>query len=98
VNEVILSTIALAELEESFDWYEERLAGLGVRFVAVIDRALTIIANNPKAYPKKKNNYREIVINKFPFVIVYEFSNDENKVYVLHIFHTRRAPKQKYRR
>ena len=97
MNKIVLSVIALKELEESFDWYEERLTGLGERFVEVIDKALNIVSDDPKAFPKKKGNYREIVINKFPFVIVYEFSKKDNTIYVLHVFHTKRQPKLKHK-
>ena len=95
---VILSELALKELEDSSGWYEERAIGLGERFITIIDKSFNAISNNPKAYPKKKANYREFIIDKFPYVIVYELVETEHVLYILHVFHTSRNPKLKYRR
>jgi hypothetical protein len=97
-NKLIISPLALKELEESSEWYEERVAGLGGRFVEVIYNSLTLVSVNPKAYPKKKAQYREFVVDKFPYVIVFELVENENTIYVLHVFHTSRNPKFKYER
>jgi plasmid stabilization system protein ParE len=70
---------------------------LGVRFAFTIYKALTLIAANPKAYPQKRSPYRESVIDKFPFIIIYELV-EEDAIYILHIFHTSRNPKFKYRK
>ena len=93
----VLSPLALKELEDSSDWYEERAFGLGELFITFIYKAFTAIATAPEAYPEKKNNYREFTLVKFPYVVIYEFDNEEDIVYILHVFHTSRNPKLKYK-
>ena len=92
------SAAAEKEVRESFNWYEEQSVGLGVRFTETIDNALISISKNPEAYKNRKENTREFVVKKFPYIIVYWFVKKENVVYVLHIFHTSRHPKPKYNR
>lgn len=98
VDTVRLSAIAQSELEESSVWYEKQSIGLGELFAAEIHNSAKIIARNPEAYPKKKTNIREYVVKRFQFVIVYEYLRKESAIYILHIFHTSRNPKHKYKR
>jgi len=94
---IILSVKVVKDLQESYEWYEDRSEGLGGQFVELVDKAIKLIILNPEAYPNKKSPYREIVLSKFPYVIIYEFVKEENTVYVLHVFHTKRNPKLKYK-
>jgi len=88
---------AIKEIGESAYWYESRVDGLGSYFIDVIYKSFNVIALNPLAYPKKKN-YREFIVKKFPFLIIYEFLEKEGVINVLHVFHTSRNPKRKYAR
>ena len=97
-SNIIFSSKASKTLQETFDWYEVRSEGLGLRFVELIDKSLKLISQNPESFPAKINNYREFVLNKFPYIIVYEYSKEQNAIYILHIFHTKRNPKQKLKR
>ena len=42
---------ARSEYDEAGDWYEKERAGLGVEFLAEIDRLLQRIADNPEQFP-----------------------------------------------
>ncbi|GAA0543787.1 type II toxin-antitoxin system RelE/ParE family toxin [Chitinophaga japonensis] len=95
---ILLSTAAEKEIEESFNWYEDRLGGLGARFMAYIERSIGHIAANPEAYPNKKGKYREIPVEKFPYLIIYEVRKQQKIVYILHIFNTHRNPRLKYKK
>jgi len=55
---IILSSAAIKELQESYQWYEGRSEGLGVRFVELIDKAIKLILLNPEGYPNKRGSYR----------------------------------------
>jgi plasmid stabilization system protein ParE len=91
-----LFPIAVEELEKSALWYESHSPGLGRRFINTIYEAFDSIALAPEAYAQKRARYREFVVDKFPYVIVYEIVDD--MIYVLHVFHTSRNPKLKYKR
>lgn len=40
---------AQEELQEAFEWYEERSEGLGKRFIEAVNRKLTKYLNTPSA-------------------------------------------------
>ena len=98
VEKVKISSIAQNEFEDSSEWYEEQSPGLGDYFAETIYSSLNSILQNPELYNKRKANIREFVVDKFPFIIVYQFLKKENTVYILHIFHTSRNPKHKYKK
>ena len=93
-----ISSIAQKEFEESIAWYEERGTGLGDRFADVIYEAADAILLNPEACRKSRSPYREFVVDEFPYIIVYEILKKENVINVLHIFHTSRNPKFKFKK
>lgn len=95
---VIFSTVAAKEIQETFEWYENLEDGLGNRFVEVIDKIIEIITHYPKSFPCKKGSFREASVKKFPYLIIYEYSFEDEKIYILHIFHSHRHPKRKYQR
>jgi plasmid stabilization system protein ParE len=89
---------ALEELEGSFQWYEERSEGLGVRFMASINKRFYEIAQHPERFAKRKGNYREVGIEAFPYIVIYEILNKKRIVFVSYIFHAKRNPMLKYKR
>jgi len=94
---VVFSSLAIKELEESSDWYEGRSEGLGKRFVLLIRETIVIAAEHPEAFTKTKGPVRELIIDEFPYIIVYRYDKKEDTINILHIFHTSRNPKFKYR-
>ena len=84
-------------MQDSYEWYENRIEGLGNRFVGIIDKTIEFILLNPEGYPEKSPPYREIVLNRFPYVLIYEFDKVKHIIYILHVFHTKRNPKLKYK-
>lgn len=93
--QIIISTAAFKELQQSFDWYENVETDLGFRFIDFVDKVLGIIELYPESFPCKKDRFREAALKRFPFLIIYEYSQEENKVFVLHVFHSRRHPRRK---
>ncbi len=94
---IVLSSTAKNELEASYLCYEERSAGLGKRFLDVIDQSFQMIKLNPDGFPKKNQEYREFVLKRFPFVIIYQFDKINKMIYVLRIFHSSRNPHKRYK-
>ena len=93
--QIILSTPALKELESAMDWYEAREAGLGKRFVDVVDKRLHLLSETPDIFPIKPSGYNEVSVNNFPYVIIYKILPKAKKVHILHVFHTKRNPANK---
>ena len=76
---VELSPLAEIELWAAVDWYDEQLPDLG-----------KAIQQNPNQFPKILRSKRQAVLHKFPYVIIFEVS--QNTIYILAIFHTSRDP------
>lgn len=78
-----------AELEfaESYIWYDEKSDGLGENFRNSVNSVLDNIKKNPLHYPKKKFDFREVLLPVFPFVIVSEVIEKKNLIHIASIFH-----------
>ncbi len=94
---LVFNTEVEAEFNEAFDWYEAQQAGLGEKFEAEVEQQLFAISVNPQYYHFSKGKYREAVLTKFPFSIVYKVNARKRTVYISAIYHTSRNPKDKYR-
>lgn len=83
-----------AELEalEAFLYYEEKLEGLGNKFLFQVEKYIKQICQNPLHFPLK-NGYRQAFIKKFPYLIIYEFYQETVVVYS--IFNTYQNPDKK---
>jgi toxin ParE1/3/4 len=82
--------------KDAYDWYEEQKAGLGNLFLAELSRCYTKLEKNPLFYQKLKKNYRHLVLNKFPYVLIFEVIEDE--IIIFAVFHTARNPKLKFKK
>lgn len=81
---------ALAEFKSALMWYLERNETAAFKFVDEVDRAIGLILDSPVRWPKGIHGTRKIVLNRFPFVIVYR--EKDNAIQVLAIAHGRRRP------
>ena len=76
---------AEAELLDARAWYEEERVGLGALFAAAIETTVTLILQNPLAYPRVKDDTR-------PYAVYFRRIDDE--IVVLAVMHGRRNPRR----
>jgi plasmid stabilization system protein ParE len=91
-----LSPNATKDLQRSFEWYESQSTGLGYRFIEFVEKVLDIMESHPESFPVKRNSLREASIQRFPYLIVYEYFPKIQKINVVHIFNSYQYPKKKY--
>ena len=91
ILELIVRPEAEAEIGEAFDWYEERVSGLGLDFILNLDAAFNAILRNPLLYPALHKNIRRALLRRFPYQVFFVY--EENRVVVLAVFHGKRDPK-----
>lgn len=89
--ELIVRPEAESELADAFDWYEDRVSGLGSDFLLNVDAAFHSILRNPRQFPVVHNNLRRALIRRFPYQIF--FVLEEKRVVVLAVFHAKRNPR-----
>jgi plasmid stabilization system protein ParE len=81
---------ASADLQYTYDWYEEQSVALDDRFIKEVDVYFDLICENPFMYPVHFSEiYHFALLKNFPFRI----DDIENCVYVSSVFHTSRNPK-----
>jgi len=68
----IFSSRAQKEMAISWNWYEERMPGLGDRFFQEVLTRVSDIERNPDRYPTRYKSYKEVSIDTFPFLILYK--------------------------
>ena len=86
---------ATDDLQESYDWYEEQIQGLGDRFLKEFDVYLEIVRKNPFQFAVKfSERYRFALLDHFPFRIVYRIDESANCIYVISVLHTSRDPRR----
>ena len=81
------------EITNAYIYYEEQFPGLGERFLGFLETHLEKITAYPEHYQIRRVPYREAVLSKFPFVIVYQFTG--SKIIVFSVFNTHRDPAKK---
>jgi len=92
--QVVILEKAFQEIENARDYFENNQINLGTSFTKEVFSILEILETNPLLFPVKFKNIREAVLNKFPFVVIFEvLPNDE--IIVLSVFHFRRNPEVK---
>lgn len=87
----LLTTLAEADVEEAFRWYESQRPGLGSAFRHALDIAVAAIEIHPEAYPVVHRQTRRILLPKFPYGLYYRVF-DENVV-VVGCIHAKRHPR-----
>ncbi len=93
----VLSERAGKELQESWEWYEDRQPGVGDRFMKAVSEKLKQLEQDPTGGIKRNKIYREALLKVFPYLIIYRIESADNLIFVHSIFHSRRNPKKKYR-
>jgi len=83
---------AEAELQSAAMWYEEKRRGLGIEFVAVVDRAFQSVLENPEACPvcRPDGPNRKHLLKRFPCVVF--FRSDAATIEIVAVAHAKRRP------
>lgn len=89
----ILSIRKEAELDinNDFEYYQEKRAGLGHDFLLCVEEALEKLQRNPLAYREIYKGLRRVPIQRFPYRIFYVVQN--HNVIITAVFHARKDPK-----
>lgn len=89
---LIIRPEAEDEMAGAFDWYEERVPGLGYDFLLCVDAVFNAIVRNPTQYPRIHRVVRRALTRRFPYEVF--FVEDDDRVVVLSVFHAKRNPKR----
>ena len=91
ISGVILRPAAEADLQDAYEWYEQREAGLGGEFLRCVDSCVQLIRRHPEIYPIIHGQVRQGMVRRFPYSVMYFTARDS--VIVTAVFHAARDPK-----
>ncbi len=93
---IVFRAKARIEIQESFDYYESKVEDLGLNFLEALEKDLNLIAQYPEQAKIVRKEFRQALIKKFPFLIIYKIT--ESSIIIYSVFHTSRNPKDKYKK
>jgi len=70
-REIIVRREAQLEVQQAFQYYQEKSENLGFEFMRSLDAALQAIKRNPMAYRKIYKEARRFLLRKFPYALFY---------------------------
>jgi plasmid stabilization system protein ParE len=90
INEIFVQRKAQFEVQEIFNYYEQKSEGLGFEFMRSLDAALQSVKRNPLAYQIVYKKSRRVLLRKFPYALFYFI--EESRVVVIACFNQKRHP------
>ena len=87
-----IDTDALNDIQETIEWYELQLKGLGLRYKTQAKKQINSLKKEPYIFSIKYNEIRCRKIEKFPFLIHYLINENTKTVTDFAVFHTSRNP------
>lgn len=81
---------ARGELEKSALFYDGKFPGLGLEFATEVQTAVAFAFAHPEAGTPVSNEFRRVIVRRFPFSIVYRTKG--TFIYIIAVAHQRRHP------
>jgi len=82
--------LAVAELNEAIDYYEELQSGLGLEFAKEIFSCIQRVIEFPTAWSSLSPNTRRCLLNRFPYGIIYQIL--DNEILIIAVMQLNRKP------
>jgi toxin ParE1/3/4 len=82
--------LAWQEVEAADDWYFSRSLDASVAFLSDLQAALENISQTPRRRPKYLHGTRRLVMQRFPFSVVY--LDEPDLVIIVAVAHSKRRP------
>lgn len=81
---------AARALREAARYYELQVTGLGVAFIAEVERTVALILENPAIGATTWQHYRRMLVRRFPFTVIHRPRQDT--LFVVAVAHHHRQP------
>ncbi len=90
MSAIIFHPEARDELFSSIAYYNEKSPGLGTEFLEEIKKSVRNIQSNPKRWKIVKNQVRQCILQRFPFLIFY--ISTPKQIFIVAFAHNKRKP------
>ena len=81
---VLFHRAASEEFIGASTWYEGKRVGLGIEFIAEIERCISLASSEPLQFAVVRQDVRRVVANRFPYSVY--FRTDGSRIVVLAVF------------
>lgn len=92
---IVIPERVCKQLDSAFGYYEEKQAGLGVKFLDDWENTMEHLEKRPLIYQLKYKQFRTIQFNRFPFLVVFKIAG--NSVILNNIIHSKRSTALRYK-
>ena len=82
------------EIEEAADYYFLQQPGLEMKLFRDWERAVLDILESPEGFQKQRKNFRQILLQNFPYIIVYEIL--DSKIIIYRFINAKKHPVKRY--
>ena len=79
---------------DAFLYYENKLAGLGERFLVCWEKQIEALQKEPNLYQKKYKEFRQVLLKPFSYHIIYEI--EDSIIVVYKVVYAGRHPSKRY--
>lgn len=97
---IIIREEAHADAMDAYNYYEGQLQGLGEKFLMALITSYDDLAEHPGNYgyidEKQQKVLRDVSLERFPYVVIFEITGDSVVVYAVH--NTHRLQRKKFRK
>lgn len=90
IDSISFHESAESELNEAADYYESQVKGLGIAFLAEVERSTKLIQQHPESFLRILKVVRRKILRRFPYSIMYSFVTDS--IRILAIANQKRRP------
>ena len=88
---------AASEYANALEWYRHKSEKAAEGFIAAIKNCILLICSKPARWRKTYGDFREINVNKYPYLIVYYTDESTGTVIIISVHHAKRHPERKYK-
>ncbi len=90
---IVILPIALNDIREAKDWYNEQQKGLGIRFMKAARATVKRVAHYPYHYAVRYSQTRMAQLSVFPYLVHYYIDETRSSVVVIAVLSASRNPK-----
>lgn len=94
-REIFLHESVVRKLEAATEWYEEQQVGLGRDFTFEFESLAEHIVQIPYGFPKAFGDYRQVMLKRFPFIIIYRIEGEI--IEIANLIHAKQHPRKRKR-
>ena len=70
-HELRITSRAEADIATAFDWYEQRVPGLGTDFVRCVDATISLAHRSPQLFRQRHAEHRLAMTPRFPYAVYF---------------------------